>query len=56
MKNKTFNIILCIVWVLLTTAYAILGALGIHVTGWDVFWPCLMVSFMYFERIFEKGE
>ena len=54
MKRKAFNIGMCVAWALLTIAYAILGALGVQVTGWEVFWPCLMVSFTYFERIFEK--
>lgn len=57
MKNKTFNIILCIAWVLITTAYAILGALDVQMNGWNVFWPCLMVTCTYLDKIFtEKGE
>ena len=56
MKRKTFNIVLCIVWALLTVAYIVLGALGVEISAYDMAWPCCFIAITFFEEIFREGE
>ena len=54
--RRTFDIMMCVAWLIIAIIYAVLTIEKIDVPAWNVVWPCGLCAGYYFDKIFDRRD